>query len=142
MTAVPWRCTCSLRLRGSRKLGKHEPALSMGMASSIEPMRIVPGPLTVAVAARQSLSAAFAVAGTGGRGHLRFQQPLGQLDHGLAQHIGVLVSQHLPSSSWELILPTSVIAVLSRWNRSTNGSVSLHEWSWGPRQASRSGTSA
>jgi hypothetical protein len=55
---------------------------------------------------------ALAVAGTGGLADLGLHQFLPQPDHGLAQHIGVLIASTLPASSPTLILPTSVIAVL------------------------------
>src|SRR5512132_740310 len=55
----------------------------------------VPGPLPVAVTARHPVAAAFAVAGAGGLGDLGLHQLLSQPDHSLAQHVGVLVGQHL-----------------------------------------------
>jgi hypothetical protein len=44
--------------------------------------------------------------------HQYFGGLLRQPAHGIPQHIGVLVRQHLPTSSPTLILPASVIEVL------------------------------
>jgi hypothetical protein len=55
----------------------------------------VPGPLPVAVAARHPVAAALAVAGASLLGDLGLHQLLRQPNHGLAQHVGVLIGQHL-----------------------------------------------
>jgi hypothetical protein len=55
----------------------------------------IPGPLPVAVTADHPDAAALTVTGTGGLGDLGLHQLLSQPAHGLAQHVGVLVSKHL-----------------------------------------------
>jgi hypothetical protein len=55
----------------------------------------VPGPLPIAVTARHPVAATLAVAGASPLGDLGLHQLLGQPAHGLAQHIGVLIGQHL-----------------------------------------------
>jgi hypothetical protein len=56
--------------------------------------------------------AALAIAGAGVLGDLDFHQLLGQPDHGLAQHISVLVGQHLAQQFLDAHPATSIIAVL------------------------------
>jgi hypothetical protein len=55
---------------------------------------------------------ALAVAGAGALGDLGLHQLLGQPAHGLPQHVGVLVGQHLADQLAHAHPATSVIAVL------------------------------
>jgi hypothetical protein len=81
------------------------------MASPIDPTRVsrpAPGSRSGAPPG----PAALAIAGAGLLGGLSLQQLSGQPDHAWPSNPACASASTLPSSSWTLILPTSVIAVL------------------------------
>jgi hypothetical protein len=55
----------------------------------------VPGALAVAITARHPVAAALPIASAGSRPHLSLYQLLRQSAHGIAQHVGVVIGQHL-----------------------------------------------
>ncbi len=86
------------------------PELGDGQLDGADPG--VPGPLAVAVAASSPLGVALAVASAGGRGHLGLHQLWANQHTAWRSTSACSSASTLPSSSWTLILPTSVIAVL------------------------------